>query len=301
MAVRPIHFVDFTLLQYLQILLEQRGVSRAAERLGISQPTMSRILARLRDQLNDPLLVRGARGMMLTARAEALLPALQYWLNAGEALLRDPGFDPRSARRVFRAASTDFGLLTVVTPAVARLETEAPECGLSVESLSDASLRRLSEGELDLVISGYRPAGAGMRSRRLFRETYLGLARPDHPVHAAEPSVSDLLQWPHVVSTVGDGFGDWVVDGAPEIAHRRATVRSDGFLLTPYVLLQGRAIAILPARAARQFAESHGLRTFALPVRFEPMDYFVVWHERSQTDAATQWLIEVLASCVPAE
>lgn len=300
MPSRSIHPTDFTLLQHLQVLLEQRGVSRAAERLGISQPAMSRILARLRDQFSDPLLVRGRSGMTLTPRAEALLAPLQLWLREGENLLREPGFAPGTARRVFRAASTDFGTLAVVAPAVARLEAEAPGCSLSVEPLSDVSLRRLADGELDLVITGYRPHGVGVRSRRLFQDGYLGLARADHPAVAAPPSKAELTQWPHVVTNIGEGLGDWIMYQLPELTLGRGVIRASGFSVAPYLVAAGGAVAILPARAARRFAETHGLATFALPLTFDPLDYFLVWHERSQADAATQWLVEVLASCCPA-
>ena len=179
MSGRLPHRVDFTLLQHLQVLIEQRSVSRAAERLGIGQPAMSRILARLRDQFDDPLLVRGPRGMMPTPRAEALTGPLRAWLEAGENLLRDPGLDVGRMKRVFRLASTDFGLLSVLTPALARIEHEAAGVELAVEPLSDASLRRLEDGRLDLVLTGWNPEGAGLKSRWLYRETHLGLARPN--------------------------------------------------------------------------------------------------------------------------
>ena len=242
---------DFNQLQHLMVLLEQRSVSRAADRLGMGQPAMSRILARLRDQFDDPLLVRGARGMMLTPRAEALRGPLRSWLREGEALIRDHGVDPGSMRRTFRLASTDFGLLSVIAPTLALIEREAGGVELIVEPLSDASLRRLEDGRLDFVLTGWSPHGSSLHSRWLFQETHLGLARPDHPVHGSDGTCEDLLKWPHVSVSVGDGFGDWIAEDLPELADRRILISAESFSLTPYLLAETEAVAILPRRGGR--------------------------------------------------
>ena len=286
---------DFNQLQHLMVLLEQRSVSRAADRLGMGQPAMSRILARLRDQFDDPLLVRGPRGMMLTPRAEALRGPLRSWLREGEALIRDHGVDPGSMKRTFRLASTDFGLLSVIAPTLALIEREAGGVELVVEPLSDASLRRLEDGRLDFVLTGWSPHGASLHSRWLFQETHLGLARPNHAVHASKGTSEDLLKWPHVSVSVGDGFGDWIAEDLPELADRRILISAESFSLTPYLLAETEAVAILPRRAAECFAAAHGLRTFPAPAGVKPFDYHLVWHERSSDDQATRWVVETLA------
>lgn len=295
------HRVDFTLLQHLQVLIEQRSVSRAAERLGLGQPAMSRILARLRDQFDDPLLVRGPRGMMPTPRAEALYAPLRAWLEAGERLLQEPVEDVSQLKRVFRLASTDYGLLSVLAPAISRIERDAPGVEISVEPLSDMSLRRLEDGRLDLVLTGWSPEGSGLKSRWLFRETQLGLARADHPVHQASSTHAELLRWPHVACSAGDGFGDWVAEDLPDMAARRVMVRAESFSLAPYLLAQGDAIALLPSRAARRFEQTHGLRAFPAPEGMRPFDYHLVWHERSDGDVGTQWLADALSAEFEAE
>jgi DNA-binding transcriptional LysR family regulator len=286
---------DFNQLQHLMVLLEQRSVSRAADRLGMGQPAMSRILARLRDQFDDPLLVRGPRGMMLTPRAEALRVPLRAWLLEGEALIHDRGADPGSMRRAFRLASTDFGLLSVIAPALSFIQHEAGGVELLVEPLSDTSLRRLEDGRLDFVLTGWSPHGSSLHSRWLFQESHLGLARADHPVHASHATTEELLKWPHVVVSVGDGFGDWIVEDLPELADRRILISAESFSLAPYLLAETEAVAILPRCAAERFAAAHGLRTFPAPAGVKPFDYHLVWHERSSDDPATHWVVDTLA------
>src|SRR5690606_34637581 len=143
-----------------------------------------------------PLLVRGARGMMLTPRAEALRGPLRAWLRDGEALIRDHGADLGSMRRTFSMASTDFGVLSVIAPTLALIEREARGMELTIEPLSNASLRRLEDGRLDFVLTGWSPHGSSLQSRWLFQETHLGLARPDHPIQAAKRPTAGMLTWP---------------------------------------------------------------------------------------------------------
>lgn len=294
MAPRSTFGTDLSLLRPLHILLEQASVSRAADQMSMTQPAMSRVLGRLRDQFQDPLLVRGRSGMVLTPRARALRAPLHQLLLEADRLLTPTEFDPAAMRVVFRTASSDFGILSVVTPAITRLQDRAPDCSLAIEPLTDGSLRQLSEGRLDIVITGYPPEGAGLCFRRLFRDSYMGIAHATHPIHRQPPTREQLLKWPHVVTLVGPGLADWVAQALPELADGRGILHSNSFAVTPYMVAAGDAIAILPARAASRFSRTHALKTFALPVAFPPLDYFVVWHERSDGDAATRWLVDLL-------
>ena len=241
-------------------------------------------------------MVRGRSGMILTPRAKALQAPLQKWLLDADQLLAPTEFDPSIARTTFRAASSDFGILSVVTPAIARLQEKAPDCSLAIEPLTDGSLRQLAEGGLDIVITGYRPEGAGLAHHLLFSDGYRGLARQDHPIHRAPPTREQLLDWPHVVTHVGQGLGDWIAEALPEVSLGRGVLHSNSFAVTPYMVAAGDAIAILPARAASQFAQTHDLKPFSLPIPFRPLDYFLVWHERSNDDPATRWLVDLLVA-----
>lgn len=296
MSGRPPIRADFNLFQPLLVLIEQCSVSRAADRLGMGQPAMSRILARLRDQFDDPLLVRGPRGMMLTPRAEALREPLRIWLQEGDALVRAQDEDLSCMKRTFRLASTDYGLLSVVTPTLARIDGEAKGVELSVQPLSDCSLKRLEDGQLDFVLTSLTPQGTGLASRRLFQETYLGLAHPDHPVHSATAGIEDLMQWPHISVSIGEGLGDWITDDLPYLAGRRVLISAESFSLVPYMLAGGEGVAVLPRLIAEQFARAHALKTFEVPAGPKPFDYHLVWHERASNDHGSRWLREIFSS-----
>ena len=129
----------------------------AARRIGISQPTASRALARLRELFGDPLLIRTNSGMELTRRAEELVEPLKEWLAHTDSLFAQQVFDPAKIERRFKLASTDFGLVSVIAPAMARLQSEAPGVGIDVVAFSDLMLAKLTSGEIDLIVSGLEP------------------------------------------------------------------------------------------------------------------------------------------------
>lgn len=296
--MNPARRLDLRLLTSLEVLLETRSVSRSADRLGVSQPAMSRVLARLRDQLDDPLLVRGGGGMVLTPRAEAIAASLGGWLSDGEAMLRPAAFDPASLDRTFRIASTDYGILSVIRPVAPALAEHAPGASLQIESLSSESLRRLSEGRLDLVVIGYPPEGAGLQSRKLFTESRLGLMRRGHPLSGAALTEADLFEWPHVAALVGEGFADPLEQVVGETRRRKVLMAAPSFASVPFMVAATDALSILPAKAARHFATVYDLETFSPPVRFPTFDYYVAWHERSLGDGATRWLADKMALCI---
>lgn len=291
--------ISYELMRVLHVLLSTRSVTRAAERLGVSQPTVSRSLARLRRQFDDPLLVRCGAGMVLTPRAERLLDPLAAWLAEGRAFLRPECFEPARIDRTLRVAATDSGVLSVLAPSLPEITEHAPGCSVVVEPYTAQSLRRLADGNLDIVVTGL-PAGEGaVHARYLFTEEFLLLLRDGHPLAnpKAQADLDALLSWPHIAVNVLERGTD-PIDAAMQALgkSRKIGVQVDKFAVVPYLLAQSEAVAILPATIARRFAALHGLRAFRPPIDPGTFDYSLVWHERSKRDAATMWFADVLAA-----
>lgn len=289
--------LDFALLRVLYALLETGGPTAAAGRLGVSQPVVSRALARLRVLLDDPLLVRKLGGMVLTPRAEALREPLARWLADGQALMRPSQVRPATLRRTFRIASTDYGVISVIRPTLARIATLAPAVGLLVSPLSLDAQRELNEGQLDLIVTGFAPDLSAVHARRLFSESHLCLVRRGHPVLDRRPlSFEAFLEWPHIAVTVLGQEADGFDDRQREARRDKVILWTPDFSLSPILVRDTDAIVTLPSRAARQFAADHDLALFDPPGEKRPFDYWLVWHERSQRDPATQWLIDQLVA-----
>lgn len=285
----------------LSILLQTRSVSRAAQRLGLSQPTVSRALGQLRQLLSDPLLVRSGGGMTLTQRGAELSSPLEAWLAMSSTLLKPAAFDPAALDRNFRVATTDYGVLSVVSPALPAIGAAAPDCRIDVSAFSGDMFKKLVSGELDLIIYGFEPDLSITHARRLFRESQSLIVRPDHPLARrgsnAPIALDDYLAWPHVAITIGDLDVDHVQSCLGDrAAERQITTRLPYFYAAPELIGATDTILTMPTRAARYFARSHGFTCLTAPMEVKGFDYWVLWHERSARDPATLWLVERFAA-----
>ena len=181
MRVDYILRADLNLLPALAALLDERQVSRAAARVGMSQPAMSRTLQRLRDVLGDDLLVRGRGGYQLTPRAERIQRQVAELLPQLDNLFSDQAFAPATATDVFRLSGTDYAT-TILGPALfQQVFRQAPHATLSFETWQDGVFDDMERGALDLVLYGLAPR-AGMRSEELFEERFVCVMSPEHPL-----------------------------------------------------------------------------------------------------------------------
>ncbi|MDQ1231607.1 LysR family transcriptional regulator [Sphingomonas sp. SORGH_AS_0879] len=287
------------MLATLAVLLQTRSVTGTARRLGLSQPTVSRSLAELRHILDDPLLVRTSGGMQRTRRAEGLVGPVEEWLASTSALLHAPSFAPDTLERCFRIASTDYGVLTVIAPALAAITAEAPAVTIDIVPFSPDMMQKLASGEIDLVVSGLPTERDTVPSRALFSDTFRCIMRQGHALAGRDAPLplDDFFAWPHI----GVVVGDMAVDGVEHrlgsrSAERRITARLPYFHAAPALLAGSDALMTLPSRAATRFADSHGLAIRPAPEIIAPLDYRLLWHPRSARDQATQWLADLLAS-----
>src|SRR5262249_11156477 len=175
--------IDLNLLVVLDALLDERNVTRAAARLGYTQPTISGMLARLRDLFGDPLFVRAQRGLLATPRAQALAVPLEQLLADSQRLVARDVFNPADAELTFTISSNDYMQHALLVPFVKVLRSEARQIKLAIappiiEGLSDA----LARGQVDLAVTIPEFAMSDLPSRLLYRERYVFVVRPQHPL-----------------------------------------------------------------------------------------------------------------------
>lgn len=292
--------LDLNLLSTLSVLLQTRSVTVTAQRLKTSQPSVSRSLAELRHLLGDPLLVRSGNSMIRTRRGEDLLEPVAEWLSSATALIEPPRFDPARLERRFRIASTDFGVLAVIAPALSSLMAEAPGVAIDIVSLNQGNAAALAAGEVDIAVSGLPHDPAQLHDLPLFEDGFECVMRADHPLagEGAGPlSIDDLMAWPHVGLTVGDAEVDRVAAMLGRLAEgRRVVVTLPYFGAAPDVLVASPMLMTIPRRAAKRFAARHGLVHRAAPVELGTLAYRLLWHERSDRDEARRWLCDRLAA-----
>jgi DNA-binding transcriptional LysR family regulator len=291
--------LDLNLLVTLDVLLSEHNVTRAAQRLNFSQPSVSVHLAKLRDIFGDPLLLPGPRGMRPTARGEELRAPLREALEAlGRAVSPASPFDPAQARQTWRVAASDYGESTILLPALASLRTAAPDTRLAVLELAPARIAQQSEqGQIDLAFHTSAGAPEGLRRRPLFEERYVLAGRAGHPRLKRRPTLAQFCALEHVVvSPDGGGFRGITDDTLAEAGlMRRVALSVPHFLFVISALASSDMVAMLPERLVRG---NSALRMVEPPLAVPGYEMAMLWHERSHRDPAHQWLREHIAAAV---
>jgi DNA-binding transcriptional LysR family regulator len=291
--------LDLNLLLTLDVLLSEHNVTRAAERLNLSQPSVSVHLAKLRDVLGDPLLLPGPRGMRPTARAEALREPLREALESLErAVAPARPFNPAEASHSWRIAATDYAESTIILPALAGLRTAAPGTRLAiVEAVPPRLARQAEQGEIDLGFHTSEGAPEGLRGKVLFAERYVLVGRAGHPRLKRRPTLAQFCRFEHViVSPDGGGFFGVTDEALAKAGLTRKVVLSvPHFLFMASVLASTDLVGMLPARLVR---ENSALQMVEPPVEVPGYEMAMLWHERVHRDPAHQWLREFIAGVV---
>ncbi len=288
---------DLNLLKALDALLDERSVTRAAVRLGLTQPAMSAILTRLRDIFGDALFVRNPRGITPTLRALELAAPVKEVLGGAQRLLKPATFDPATAEMTFSLAATDYALQAIVVPFLVHLRTRAPGIRVAIRPMEEDSVQgQFERGDLDLALSTPGSAHPGQYSRRLFEETYVCAMGARHP-HARDTplSLETFCALDHaLVSYSGERFRGVTDDALARIGReRRIVLTVTSFLVLAEILRTTDIIAIVPRRLA---AGSEGLVIVDPPIEVPGFTKVALWHERTHRNAAHRWIRALLFS-----
>ncbi|HET6167862.1 MAG TPA: LysR family transcriptional regulator [Marmoricola sp.] len=287
--------LDLNLLVAFDALLSERSVTRAAQRVGLSQPGMSNALGRLRRLLNDPLLVRQGATLVPTARAEALVApvheALELIRGALDAPLR---FDPATDRRSFRLSCSDYSVLMLIGPLVRALAAEAPAVVVEVvPRLADAP-RALANGDVDLVIEPPEIMGdADLESLRLWDDYWACCVWEGNTHVGKRMTLERYTALGHLIYSMG-GAGQPVA--LPDLhlgrlgIPRRIEVSVESFLLAPFLLQGTDLVTLIPKRAEAFLRRIGDIRVLESPIDLPGLVETLWWHSRSTTDPAHAWL-----------
>lgn len=285
---------NLNLLPTLKVLLETRNISRAAELLHLSQPSISKQLAQLRSEFDDELLVREGQRWLLTPRAEMLAAQLADSLGALERLYEAPGFDPSRCERVFRLASSDYVAQHILPDICAALAKEAPLAALEYSLWDKRQLPQLWQSELDLVSTITEQVPEQIRGLHQGEDRLAVLMGRHHPLAGKALSLDDYLAWPHL-QVSGGGDKDSPVEQvlAPQGLRRRWFARVPFFQAAVEVLLRTDCLMTTPAHIAWQLSCGHELTFVDLPFATRDQQYHLLWHQRHHQDPAHRWFREL--------
>lgn len=290
MRRRNITRPDLNLLVVLDVLLEERSTTRAADRLGVTQSAVSRMLGRLRVACGDPLLVRTSRGLSPTRRAVELAGPLRQMVGDLERLfLECPRFDPGRAERRFRIAAIDYAQVILLAPLLAELELEAPLVDVEIRQPSAEAESDLESGALDLLLMPRQPSGPGVVWSNLYRDGYTCIVWKDNPCRRL--TAARFAEMAHVLVAPRERPGGIVdVVLAQHQLARRVAVQVPSFLAIPYVLVGTQRIATVPTRMGAELVRRHPLRILKPPVDVPGFTMCQGWHEIHRDDPGHRWL-----------
>jgi LysR family transcriptional regulator, nod-box dependent transcriptional activator len=291
--------LDLNLLVALDALLREKNVTRAGERIFLSQSAMSGALQRLRDYFGDDLLVRAGRELELTPRAEALAgPIRDILLRIQAAVETEATFDPSTAKRVFSIVMSDYCFVAFMREVVPRLQREAPGITCRIEPVDYSNVKRLDSGEVNFCLLPDNAApmteantSVSLRRTPLFTDDWVCAVWREHPSVGDSLSMEQYLALPHAFTDFGFGTStveDMIIkkDGLTI----RIPLTYGGFSSLPFVLPGTSMIATIQRRLARVLETSLPIKTLASPVSLPPIQETLYWHERHDFEPGHVWL-----------
>lgn len=291
-----INAIDLNLLKAFDALMVERGVTRAAARVGLSQPAMSHALTRLRALFKDELFVRTPAGLEPTARARDLAVLLEPALDGvRSALCLVAAFDPATTRRTFTAGMAEYAEIALIERLAERFEAEAPAACLRLVPVTATDYaERLDNGGADVALLHLKESPPRFDRRIAFREPMVVLARLGNPWLGEPLTLERYAALPHVlVSPRGATSGGMDQALADHGLSRRIRLYVATYLALPLALARSDLVATVPAFTAARIAAMAGLLVHPLPFA-RCTDVTMAWHRRTRSDPAQMWFREMI-------
>lgn len=308
--------IDLNLLVTLQILLEEESVTRAANRLHLSQSALSKSLNRLRDTLDDPLFLRSAHGLKPTAHALQLKAQLPTILQSLYNLSLPPSFTPKNSQRQFSFAMVESAYETLLPYYIGPLLQQAPNLNLNTYGWTEKSMQGLLQGQIDFGITGREVQQSstskqydlpeGINYMTLFTDQQVCLVRKEHPIlknsNNNSWNLQNYLDSNHVqVRCEGNDW--WALDYylAEKGKHRRISSTLPDFYGAASVCAHSDLIFTLPSSFVEHARKLYSLVELPLPIDFPPFAYVLLWHKRNHDEPGHKWIRETICTSISKE
>lgn len=288
---------DLNLARVFVAIYETRSVTVAAERLDITQPSVSYSLAKLRSELADLLFVRDKRSLKPTPRAEALYPKFRDALVViGKAIEETHRFDPDNANRIFNFAMSDVGSMYLLPRIERGLFGVAPHIGLDVRQVPTPEMAdQLAAMKIDVALGNLTFLGGQTRSFTLFREHYVCLLGKQYAERIGSMTLDAFRASRHVVVSSAFSGHHLAEDTLTDLGiSRRTVIRTPYFAALPQLIAQSDLVVMLPSRIAGIFAMQSGVVALPAPMPLADFEVKMYWHSRHESNPSIAWLLERL-------
>ncbi|WP_394146248.1 LysR family transcriptional regulator [Vibrio atypicus] len=297
--------IDLNLLVCLKVLIEELNVTRAAHRLCLSQSAVSKNLAKLRTQFDDPLFVRHAHGLKPTPKALFLRPKLDILINQLEQITQPEEFKPQTSSYRFQIAAVESVYPLILPHFLPAIFSQAPDVTISTHAWSDTTFKMLQRGELDLGITGkdidINDAKLTMLppndicEHEIYRDNQMCLLRSDHPALNGAWNLDNYLSFRHVQVRC-DGNERWLLDyRLADIGKERdIAITVPDFNSAASLCSYTDFIFTAPSHFVKLASKQLNLTVLPLPMEFPPMAYTLFWHRDRENDPALTWLRQII-------
>jgi DNA-binding transcriptional LysR family regulator len=299
--------IDLNLLIILKILLDENNVTKASEKLNLSQSATSHALNRLRKMFDDPLLERSRTGMRPTARAIALKESLANILLEIQQLVEEPIFQPEKATGTIRIAASDYGTTLILPSVLKQLAQESPYLNIECYDWHPDTLERIEIGEIDLGLGVVHldDSDNQFRCQNLFKESFASVVRADHPILQTRITLESYISWSHALITI---------TGSPILSikrshkshvdrilaelgvERRVMLKIPHFLSAALIIDRTDLILTLPRRIAMLFTNIANIAVFEPPIDLGTYEYMQIWHSRCDNIPLQAWIRNTIAA-----
>jgi len=299
--------IDLNLLIYLDVLLREKNVTRAAGQLNITQPAMSNGLKRLRTLFSDPILVRTSDGMVPTERARALAPVIRkILLELEEALQGEEEFNEKNSQRVFRIMASDYAASTLLPNLLKRINQIAPNVTLDIMTPSDVTFHDVEAGKIDMAINRFDELPQSFHQKTIWRDTFSCLLSAENDI-VAKFNLNTYLSAKHVwVSKTGFGVGvgmdpkdvqklGWVDEALARLGKKRdIKVFTRNYHVAMQLAYEDDLIATLPSKAAQLHTNDSNFVIVKPPFDIPDIELKMIWSPLLHHDASHIWFRQLV-------
>lgn len=289
--------IDLRLLRCLEALIDEQHVTRAAEKMDMSQSGMSTALARLRSIFGDPILVRTSKGMTLSDRAPEIAGNVRRALREIDtAIAGRPDFEPGTAEMTYTVMASDYVGRLLLPELVKRLRELAPGITLTIVAPQPNRIREtLANSEVDLVVGFFHELSDGLFQMTITSETLTVLVRKDHPKIGSSITLEEYVEQDHLAYASPPTFVsslEVMISRALAVhgVERQSFVYVPSMAMMPHIVEMTDCVATIPAGFAKSYLGSANLRTLPIPYEVEPLPVRAIWHEQMDTNPGHRWL-----------
>jgi len=307
MNIESLSRIDLNLLVCLKVLFEELNVTRTAQRLCVSQSAVSKSLAKLRNQFDDPLFIRTSHGLRATSRALNLRPKLDLLIHQLELISQPNIFSPQTSSLKFNIALVESAYPLILPHFLPSLFSTAPSVSISSHTWTDETFKKLRKGELDIGITGRDidtscsdltlPTPDYISEQEIYRDTQMCVIRKDHPILNEEWDLTHYLNLRHIQVRC-DGSDRWLLDHklAQRGKERDIAITVPDFNSASSLCTYSDFIFTAPSYFTKLVAQQHNLTLLPLPIEFPPMAYTLFWSSDRENDPALSWLINLITT-----